>query len=154
MLLVVILAIAAVVIAKQRAENQRNATPAASLQQAPLSAGEAASGEAVERPLTGSALSEALGNGRPTMADFGKGWCQPCKEMVPVLDQAAKDYRGKANIIYVDLEQYPDLGHLYRISAMPTQVFFNANGAEAARHIGYMDTAQIEQQLAALGAKR
>ena len=150
----VILAIAAVVIAKQRAENQRNATPAASPQQALLSAGEAASGEAVERPLTGSALSEALGNGRPTMADFGKGWCQPCKAMVPVLDQAAKDYRGKANIVFVELDEYADLGRKYRIAAMPTQIFFNAKGEEVSRHMGYMGTEDIERELAALGVKK
>jgi thioredoxin 1 len=107
-----------------------------------------------EGPLPGSKLRECLQSGRPTMADFGKGWCVPCKRMVPVLKQAARDYRGKANIVYVDLEKHADLGRRYRIATMPTQVFFDASGTEVSRHMGYMDPKEIERRLAALKASK
>lgn len=110
--------------------------------------------EATHGPLDGSRLDACLKSGRPTVADFGMGWCQPCRMMEPVLQQAASDYRGKANIVFVDLEQYGDLGREYRIAVMPTQVFFNAKGEEVTRHMGYMGSAQIEEQLAALGVKK
>ena len=105
-------------------------------------------------PLPGSRLAECLKSGRPTVADFGKGWCVPCKMMVPVLKQAAQDYSGKANVVFVELDEYADLGRGYRIATMPTQIFFNAKGEEVSRHRGYMGTEDIERELAALGVKK
>jgi len=107
-----------------------------------------------EGPLPGSELAACLKSGRPTMADFGKGWCEPCKMMVPILEQAAQDYWGKANIVFVELQNYGELGRQYRIAVMPTQVFFDAKGKEVTRHMGYMGTEDIERELAALGVKK
>ena len=114
----------------------------------------AASDKKPEGPLPGSKLAECLKSGRPTMADFGKEWCVPCKMMVPVLKQAAQDYWGKANIVFVNLEEYADLGTEYRIPVMPTQIFFDAKGKEVKRHMGYMGAEDIERELAALGVKK
>jgi thioredoxin 1 len=133
-----------------------SAAPSADRQAAPENqrAPKPASGEKPESPLPGSALDECLKSGRPTMADFGKGWCQPCKMMVPVLKQAAQDYWGKANIVFVELDEYPDLGRRYRIAAMPTQIFFDAKSEEVSRHMGYLGTEDIERELATLGVKK
>jgi thioredoxin 1 len=74
--------------------------------------------------------------------------------MVPVLKQAAQDYRGKASIVFVNLEEYPDLDRQYRIAAMPTQIFFDGKGKEIKRHMGYMSAEEVARELAALGVKR
>ena len=105
-------------------------------------------------PLPGSELAESLASRRPTMADFGRTWCKPCKAMVPILKQAALDYRGKANIVFVDLGKYAKLGREYRIRAMPTQIFFDAQGREVGRHMGYMGSNDIERRLGELGAHK
>ena len=105
-------------------------------------------------PLPGSKLADCLKSGRPTLADFGKGWCLPCKMMVPVLKQAAQDYWGKANIVFVDMEEYVDLAGQYRIAVMPTQIFFDTKGKEVTRRMGYMDRQEIDRQLSALGVKQ
>lgn len=105
-------------------------------------------------PLPGSELANCLKNRLPTMADFGRTWCKPCKAMVPILKQAAKDYEGKANILFVDLGKYAKLGRNYRIRAMPTQIFFDAQGNEVGRHMGYMGSKDIEKRLAELGVEK
>ncbi|UCH36525.1 MAG: hypothetical protein JSV65_09275 [Armatimonadota bacterium] len=107
-----------------------------------------------EGPLPGSKLAECLKSGRPTLADFGKGWCKPCKLMAPLLKRAAQDYWGKANIVFVDLDDYPELWREYRIAMMSTQVFFDAQGREVARHMSYMSGAEMDRQLAALGVEK
>jgi thioredoxin 1 len=107
-----------------------------------------------EGPLPGSRLADCLKSGRLTMADFGRGWCVPCKMMVPVLKQAAQDYWGKAHIVFVELDEYPELGRRHRIATMPTQIFFDAKGKEVTRHMGFMGTEDMERQLAALGVKK
>jgi len=137
--------------AEQPTSGKQGSVPSVASQSAQSNA---ASDKKPEGPLPGSKLADCLKSGRPTMADFGKGWCVPCKMMVPVLKQAAQDYWGKANIVFVELDEYTDLGRQYRIATMPTQIFFNAKGEEVSRHMGYMGTEDIERELAALGVKK
>jgi len=105
-------------------------------------------------PLAGSQLEKCLKSRKPTMADFGRGWCKPCKMMVPVLEQAVREYRGKANIVFVELGEYGSLGHQHRIIAMPTQIFFDAKGKEVARHIGYLDNKGIDEKFAQMRVRK
>ena len=168
----VVIAVAAVAVAKEaiRSRSARQAAEATTtVAPGPASHGAAgaaarpaprgaAAAPASERkaagPLPGSKLEAGLKNGRVTMADFGKGWCVPCKMMAPVLERAASDYSGKANIVFVDMEQYDDLARMYRISIMPTQIFFDATGHEVTRHVGYMGGDDIDSQMAKLGVRK
>lgn len=102
-------------------------------------------------PLPGPKLANALASGQPTMADFGAGWCQACKMMDPVLRQAAQKYEGRANIVYVDTDKFPQMARSYKIRAIPTQIFFDSSGKEVNRHMGYWPIEEVDKQLAALG---
>lgn len=143
----VILALVGVIIAKQGLRAPQTEHPTEVAQPQPAS-------ETPEAPLPGSSLADCLKSGRPTMADFGKRACVPCKQMEPILKQAARDYRGKANIVFVDLEAYPQLAREYLIRIMPTQIFFDADGKEVDSHMGYMGLDEIERQLASLGVRK
>lgn len=166
---VVAVAVAGVVIAKQqlqdRPESSAAPSPAAtrnptspltapSLPSPPASPTQVAKDSDHDGPLPGSALADCLKSGRPTMADFGRTWCKACKAMVPILKQAAKDYQGKAHIVFVDLGKYSKEGREYRVKAMPTQVFFDARGKEVGRHVGFMSGEQITRRMADLGVSR
>jgi len=152
MLLAAILVIAAVFIIKEAVKGRNANRPAAATAGAEGAATGQSSSEA--GPLPGTELAAVLNSGRPTIADFGKGWCQPCKAMVPVLERAAREYKGKANVVFVDMEAYPAIAGAYRINVMPTQILFDAKGKEVTRHIGYMGTEDVERELAALGVKK
>jgi thioredoxin 1 len=102
-------------------------------------------------PLPGSKFADSLESGRPTMADFGAGWCQACKLMEPVLKIAAVKYEGKVNILFVDTDEYGPLAKQHRIAAIPTQIFFDAKGKEVGRHVGYYPIEELEAQLKSLG---
>jgi thioredoxin 1 len=141
-------------VAPRRYESGRPITGSRATRAVPSRKAPRSPGEKPEGPLPGSKLEECLKSGRPTMADFGRGWCVPCKMMVPVLKRAAQDYWGKANIVFVELDEYAALGRKHRIVAMPTQIFFSAKGKEVSRHMGYMGTEDIERELAALGVKK
>jgi len=103
------------------------------------------------QPLPGSKLAECLKSGRPTMVDFGAGWCRPCQMMEPVLVQAATRYDGKANVVYVDTDKYADVARSYRIASIPTQIFFDAKGEKVSQHIGYWPIEDVGRALAAAG---
>lgn len=102
-------------------------------------------------PLPGSKFADSLESGRPTMADFGAGWCQACKLMEPVLKIAAVKYEGKVNILFVDTDEYGPLAKQHRIAAIPTQIFFDVKGKEVGRHVGYYPIEELDAQLKSLG---
>jgi len=136
--------------------NPKPSPPAGSQQSPaqPAPESKSAPGPKPEGPLPGSKLKECLENGRPTMADFGLGTCKPCKAMEPILRQAAQDYWGKANILFIELDKYPDLARAYRIAVMPTQIFFDASGRQVDSHMGFLAREDIDQRLAALGVRQ
>ncbi len=73
-------------------------------------------------------LEQLKSYGLPIIIDFGADACAPCKEMAPVLEELNRDLRGRAIIKFVDVWKNPEYAQGYRISAIPTQFFFDANG--------------------------
>ena len=100
-----------------------------------------------------SLIRKALSSGKPTVVDFGAGFCIPCKQMKPILDSLAKEYRGRANVLFVDIKEERDMPGRYHIQMIPTQVFFDAKGREVKRHMGFMDKPEIVTVFKELGAK-
>lgn len=98
-------------------------------------------------------IQAALASGRPTLVDFGARSCIPCKKMAPILEQLEKEYKGRANVIFVDVWQDNKIGGQYRVQMIPTQIFFDAKGKEAGRHIGFMDRQPIIDTFTKLGVK-
>jgi len=139
---VIVLLVAGAIVAKDRLGLRRAASPAATQ----------ASGSSRE-PLPGSQFAPSLKSGKPTMADFGAGWCEACKKMVPVLAESAATYQGKANVVFVDTDTYPEQAKSFQITAIPTQIYFDTKGKEAARHVGFMPMEDVSAQMAALGVK-
>lgn len=107
-----------------------------------------------EKPLSGAKLAECLASGRPTLAEFGAGWCRQCKMMAPVIEEAAAKYKGKAHVVYVDVMSHGDVARQHGVRLIPTQIFFGSDGKEASRHTGYYPLTDIARELAALGVGR
>lgn len=98
-------------------------------------------------------IQAALASGRPTLVDFGARSCIPCKKMAPILEQLEKEYRGRANVIFIDVWKDNKVAVPYRVQMIPTQIFFDAKGKEAGRHIGFMDRQPIIDTFTKLGVK-
>jgi thioredoxin 1 len=95
-------------------------------------------------PSSQAALIEnARQSGAPTVVEFGASNCKSCREMKPILDQVARARLGRAHVVVVDLSQEWELARTYRIQLMPTQVFFDAQGQEAKRHMGPLPQGEI-----------
>jgi len=89
--------------------------------------------------------------GRVVMLDLGANECVPCKMMAPILDELKKEYAGRAEIIFIDVWKDPDQARKYGIRAIPTQIFFDAEGREVHRNTGFMDKKRIVDILSRLG---
>jgi len=103
--------------------------------------------------LTIASLEQALSNGKPTLAELGSVSCIPCKQMKPILEQLAVDYKDRLNVVIIDIYDQPKVGQQYKVMAIPTQVVFDSSGKEVARHVGLWPREQIEAELNKLGIK-
>ena len=108
--------------------------------------------------ITNNVFSEdfkALPNkGIVTMIDLGAKTCIPCKMMVPILEKMEKNYKGKAAIIFIDVWKNRDQAERFGIRAIPTQIFFDQQGKEVYRHVGFMSEKAIVNQLKKMGIER
>jgi thioredoxin 1 len=98
-----------------------------------------------------SPLEKALSNGKPTLAEFGRGTCIPCKEMKPILDTLAVEYKDRLSVEIVSVDLYRSITNKYGIIAIPTQIFFDSSGKEVMRHVGFFPREDIITQLNKMG---
>jgi thioredoxin 1 len=91
--------------------------------------------------------------GMVTMVDLGAASCIPCKMMAPILEKLEKQYRGKAVVVFIDLRYDREAAQRFGVRAIPTQIFFDKNGKEVNRHIGFMSEEAIVAQLQSMGVK-
>jgi thioredoxin 1 len=91
--------------------------------------------------------------GMVTMVDLGATQCIPCKMMAPILVKLEKDYTGRAAIVFFDVWKDPKPAHRFAISGIPTQIFFDKDGKEVYRHLGFFNEEGIIRQLNAMGVK-
>lgn len=130
-------AVAAVVALK------KNRTPAESKDAALVQTATAASSETVK--------SDAATAKLPKLVDLGAGKCIPCKMMKPILDELKRDYANRFVTEFIDVWENPDAGKPYGIEVIPTQIFYDAEGKELFRHVGFFGKEDILAKWKELG---
>ena len=91
--------------------------------------------------------------GMVTMIDLGAKKCIPCKMMAPILTKVEKDYQGRAAVVFIDVWKNREQAGRFGVRSIPTQIFFDKEGAEQYRHVGFMDEKDIVGQLKKMGVQ-
>ncbi len=91
--------------------------------------------------------------GMVTMIDLGAKKCIPCKMMAPIMEKMEKVYQGKAAIVFIDVWENRGQAGRFGISSIPTQIFFDPDGKEVYRHVGFMAEEAIVAQLKKMGVE-
>ena len=73
--------------------------------------------------------------------------------MAPILVKMEKQYENKATIVFIDVWKHNEQAKRFGIRAIPTQIFFNEDGKEIYRHVGFMDENAIVNQLKKMGVE-
>ena len=100
---------------------------------------------------TPPATSNAAGAKLPRLLDLGATKCIPCKMMAPILEELKKEYAGCLDVVFIDVWENQDAAKQYGIETIPTQIFFDANGKELFRHIGFFGKEDILAKWKELG---
>jgi thioredoxin len=81
---------------------------------------------------------EVLRAGLPVLIDLYADWCQPCKQLTPILEQLANELSGKLKIVRVDVEKSPMLARSFRVQSIPMLVLI-AQGRPVDQVVGLVD---------------
>ena len=92
-------------------------------------------------------VEAAKSKGLPVLVDFGKTTCRPCRKMVPVLDSLMKKYKGRMEVVFVNVDEENGYAAKMNVTLLPTQILFDKNGREVARHVGYIPVADCEKMI-------
>ena len=104
-------------------------------------------GRALDNPV-----DKARRSGRPSFINFGATGCVPCDMMAPIREEIKKEYAGILNVEFINVNQQQILGARYGTSSIPVQVFFDKNGKEFFRHVGFFPKDEILKKLKEMGA--
>lgn len=80
---------------------------------------------------------------------FGAEWCGPCRMQAPVIEQLAKEYDGKVEVIDVDIDEPPQddlLKIISTIRAIPVTIIFK-DGTETKRFQGFQTKETLKNAL-------
>ncbi len=87
---------------------------------------------------------EVLRSGLPVLVDLYADWCQPCKQLTPILEQVASELSGKLKIVRVDIEKSQLLARSFRVQSIPMLVLI-AQGRPVDQIVGLVDKQTILQ---------
>lgn len=83
----------------------------------------------------------------PMLMDFTGFRCKNCKLMEKRLNSISGGFKGRAEIIFVDVNKEKELVKQYKITLIPTLVFVNREGKEICRKTGVMEEKAVKAKL-------
>lgn len=83
----------------------------------------------------------------PVIVDLWATWCEPCKQLSPILERVVAEYAGRMVLVKVDVDANPQLSQAFQAQSIPTIVAL-IGGKTAPLFQGALPEAQVREVLA------
>lgn len=84
---------------------------------------------------------EVLNSDKPVLMDFWAPWCGPCRMVVPLVEEIAKE-RSDINVVKINVDEEQELAMQFGVMSIPTLVVMK-NGKIVNQVTGARPKAQI-----------
>ena len=84
---------------------------------------------------------EVLNSDKPVLMDFWAPWCGPCRMVVPLVEEIAKE-RSDIKVVKINVDEEQDLAMQFGVMSIPTLVVMK-NGKIVNQVTGARPKAQI-----------
>ena len=99
--------------------------------------------------ITDESFRELITGDKPVVVDFWAEWCGPCKMIGPIIEELAEEYKDKAIIGKMNVDENDEIPVEYGIRSIPTILFFK-NGMLIDKHIGVGSKSLLEDKIKAI----
>ena len=96
--------------------------------------------------ITDESFRTLINGNKPVVVDFWAEWCGPCRMIGPAVEELAEEYKDKAIIGEMNVDENDEIPSEYGIRSIPTILFFK-NGILTDKHIGVASKNLLEEKL-------
>lgn len=82
----------------------------------------------------------------PIVVDFWAEWCQPCQQLMPILEKLAAEFDGRFILMKINVDEQPELAGAFGVQSIPF-VLAMIDGQPVSQLPGVMPEPQIREWL-------